>query len=331
MRSVVSYYYDDSKFRELLKEKFPSSAFEGVSIDEYSEDKVNEMMETLNEVLLNPKSKMMELPERTRENITCLPEKVREQIMSLFDDEDLILFGHGGNAKEILETGKMYCCYKYIPSHFLPLTQTNESLDNLNHWPHKDAHQILIMGINQREFNPLFKREENGYYSIPSEYFLGYYDRDLEEFIPNPEFKRRHEYKDEDPSIELHTGDYINDHSATSKQENFNRILHDFDNIRLLLSISSYSPLDKKGIEDVSKQVSYFTRDTYNEVKKLTPEVISNFKQSMANNNASSNNHFDDLGDFDTELGDFDFDAELGAMFSTDSKQSVVDTNNTKK
>ena len=114
MGSVVSYYYDGSKFSELLEEKFPSSAFEGVSIDEYSEDKVNEMMETLSEVLLNPKSKIMELPERTRENITCLSEKVREQIMSLFDDEDLLLYGHGGNAKEILETGKMYCHYNSI-------------------------------------------------------------------------------------------------------------------------------------------------------------------------------------------------------------------------
>ena len=326
MGSVVSYYYDGSKFSELLEEKFPSSAFEGVSIDEYSEDKVNEMMETLSEVLLNPKSKIMELPERTRENITCLSEKVREQIMSLFDDEDLLLYGHGGNAKEILETGKMYCHYNSIPSHFLPLSQTNESLDNFNHWPHKDAHQILIMGINQREFNPLFKKEENGHYSIPSEYFLGYYDRDLEEFVPNPEFKKRHEYKDEDPSIELQTGDYINDSTAISKQEYFSRILQNFDNIRLLLSISSYSPLDKKGIEDVSKQVSYFARDTYNQVKKLTPEVISNFKRSMAST-TRSNNHFDDLGDFD-----FTFDDELGAMFSTDSKPSVVeDTNNTKK
>ena len=62
-------------------------------------------------------------------------------------------------------------------------------------------------------------------------------------------------------------------------------------------------------------------------VKKLTPEVISNFKRSMASNTTSSNNHFDDLGDFD-----FTFDDELGAMFSTDSKPSVVeDTNNTKK
>ena len=136
MGSVVSYYYDGSKFSELLEEKFPSSAFEGVSIDEYSEDKVNEMMETLSEVLLNPKSKIMELPERTRENITCLSEKVREQIMSLFDDEDLLLYGHGGNAKEILETGKMYCHYNSIPSHFLPLSQTNESLDNIGFIAH---------------------------------------------------------------------------------------------------------------------------------------------------------------------------------------------------
>ena len=326
MSSVVSYYYDGSKFRELLDEKFPSSLFNGVSIDEYSEDKVNEMMETLNEVLLNPKSKIMELPETTRENITCLPEKVRDKIMSLFDDEDLLLYGHGGNAKEILETGKMYCYYNNIQSHFMPLSQTDESLDNFNHWPHRDAHQILIMGINQREFNPLFKREENGHYSIPSEYFLGYYDRDLEEFVPNPEFKKRHEYKDEDPSIELHTGEFIGTCYYTSKQENFNRILQDFDNIGMLLSNSSYLPLDKKGIEDVSKQVSYFARDTYNQVKKLTPEVISNFKRSMASKTTSSNNHFDDLGDFD-----FTFDDELTDMFSTDSKPSVVDTNNTKK
>lgn len=152
------------------------------------------------------------------------------------------------------------------------------------------------MGINQREFNPLFRREDDGHYSIPSKYFLGYYDRDLEEFIPNPEFKKRHEYKDEDPSIELHMGEYYTNSCTSSEQENFNRILQNLDNISMLLLISSFLPLDKKGIEDVSKQVAYFTRDTYNEVEKLTPDVISNYK--------------------------------LSTMFRTDYK---VDTNNIKK
>lgn len=122
MGSVVSYYYDGSKFSELLDEKFPS--FHRVSIDEYSKDKVNEMMDVLNEVLLSPKSRVMELPKRTREDITCLPDKVKDKIIALFDDEDLFLYGHGGAAKEILETGKMHCYYSNIQSHFFPLSQT---------------------------------------------------------------------------------------------------------------------------------------------------------------------------------------------------------------
>lgn len=308
MRTVESYYYDSSKFRELLDEKFPTSVFSDVSIDTYSEEKVNELVGVLQDTLLKPKIKTMVLPDRIREDITCLPDKVKDKITSLFDDEDLLLFGHGGNAEEILKTGKMYCHYSNISSHFLALSQTNESLDNFNHWPHRDAHQILIMGINQKEFNPIFRKEDNKY-SIPSEYFIGYYDRDLEDFIPNPDFKNRHEYVDEDPSLELHIGEY-KPLIVSAELEDFEQILGDFQSINVLLSATAYLPLDKKGITDVSKQALHFVKNIYQKTKKITPDVIKKYKE---NNTLDSSNNSDDSWEFD-----FADDKELTAMINTD-------------
>ncbi len=278
----IAYYFDDSKYSELLDEVFPTNPMNptaSVSFSLYNRYTMDQIMDVLDGIILNPKTREVEVEEREREEITCLPDKVKNKIVSLFEDDDLLLYGHGGNAKEILETGKMMCKYCNIPSHFIPLSLTNESLAKLKHWEHRDAHQILIMGLDQREFNPIYRKEEKGY-SIPSEYFLGYYDRDLEDFMVNPEFKRRHEYRDEDPAIELHPGEFYPDRFFC-EQENFNIILGCLGNIGQILGISKYFPLDKQGLEDVEKQVDYLRKNIYDEEDKITPEVTAKFRNKM--------------------------------------------------
>lgn len=278
----IAYYFDDSKYSELLDEVFPTNPMNptaSISFSLYNRYTMDQIMDVLDRVILNPKTREVEACGRKREEITCLPDKVKNKIVDLFQDDDLLLYGHGGNAKEILETGKMMCKYCNIPSHFIPLSLTNESLSKLNHWEHRDAHQILIMGLDQREFNPIYRKEEKGY-GIPSEYFLGYYDRDLEDFIVNPEFKRRHEYRDEDPAIELHPGEFYPDRFFC-EQENFNTILGCLGNIGQILGISKYFPLDKQGLDDVEKQVDYLRKKIYDEEDKITPEVTAKFRNKM--------------------------------------------------
>lgn len=318
MSTLTSYYYDGSKFSKLLDEKFPKSMGIDSSVDFSlcSRQSIDEIMDSLKETLANPFMKQVEVLDSVRENITCLPDKVKDKIVSLFDDDNLLLYGHGGNADEILREGKMRCKYANISSHFIPLSQTNSSLDNLNHWPHRDAKKILIMGIDRREFNPIYRREDNGY-SIPSEYFLGYYDKDLEEFIVNPLFKKRHEYREEDPSIELHTGEY-HARSLYSDQENFQHILDNLTNINMILNLSSYLPLDQKGITGVAGQVLHLVKDTYEEVEKITPEAVSAYNSTKTTNN---NDRVSDNSIFTDEDWTFDFDdGELNMMFSDSNR-----------
>lgn len=270
MEKVKAYYFDGSEFGDKLKETFPTDLMGEVSSNAYSEEKVLALLDLAKSTIENPKSREAVLDTLEKEDITCLPDKVKDKILSLFDDPDILIYGHGGAAGEILKSGKMKCKYANLESHFVPLSPTNQSLNNLNHWVHRDASQILIMGINRREFNPVF-REEDKRYSISSDYFMGYYDRDKEEFVENPNFKKRHEYKEGKPSIELHVGGYYANR-AYAEDEEFNQVLRNLENINLIMAISKYVPLNKEGIEDVSRQVSYFIKDTGNRISNIKKE-----------------------------------------------------------
>lgn len=270
MEKVKAYYFDGSEFGDKLKETFPTDLMGEVSSNAYSEEKVLALLDLAKSTIENPKSREAVLDTLEKENITCLPDKVKDKILSLFDDPDILIYGHGGAVGEILKSGKMKCKYANLESHFVPLSPTNQSLNNLNHWVHRDASQILIMGINRREFNPVF-REEDKRYSISSDYFMGYYDRDKEEFVENPNFKKRHEYKEGKPSIELHVGGYYANR-AYAEDEEFNQVLRNLENINLIMGLSKYVPLNKEGIEDVSRQVSYFIKDTGNRISNIKKE-----------------------------------------------------------
>ncbi len=270
MEKVKAYYFDGSEFGDKLKETFPTDLMGEVSSNAYSEEKVLALLDLAKSTIENPKSREAVLDTLEKEDITCLPDKVKDKILSLFDDPDILIYGHGGAAGEILKSGKMKCKYANLESHFVPLSPTNQSLNNLNHWVHRDASQILIMGINRREFNPVF-REEDKRYSISSDYFMGYYDRDKEEFVENPNFKKRHEYKEGKPSIELHVGGYYANR-AYAEDEEFNQVLRNLENINLIMGLSKYVPLNKEGIEDVSRQVSYFIKDTGNRISNIKKE-----------------------------------------------------------
>lgn len=270
MEKVKAYYFDDCEFEDKLKETFPANLMGEVSGNAYSEEKVLALLELAKSTIENPKSREAVLNTLEKENITCLPDKVKDKILSLFDDPDILIYGHGGAAEEVLKSGRMKCKYANLESHFVPLSPTNQSLDNLNHWFHRDASQILIMGVNRREFNPVFRKEDEGY-SISSDYFMGYYDRDKEEFVENPNFKKRHEYKEGKPDIELHIGEYWAN-GIYAEDEEFNQVLRNLENINLIMVVSKYVPLNKEGIEDVSRQVSYFIKDTGNRISNMKKE-----------------------------------------------------------
>ena len=140
-----------------------------VDFSYFDHTKIDKLMLVLEEILRSEKIHNVNLETREREKLTVLPVFVRRQIEKLFDNEDIMVYGHGGAALDILKSGKMQCKYSDLESYFIPLEQTNESMEQLNYWPHKDASQVLIMGLNRRELNPIYKKDkETGNYYIPS-------------------------------------------------------------------------------------------------------------------------------------------------------------------
>lgn len=139
--------------------------------------------------------------------------------------------------------------------------------------------------------------------------------------------EKKHEYVDEDPSIELHTGEY-HARSLYSDQENFQHILDNLTNINMILDLSSYLPLDQKGIAGVAGQVLHLARDTYKEVEKITPEVVSTYSSTKATNN----DRVSDTSIFTDEDWTFDFDdGELNMMFSDSNKLNTSTDNKENK
>ena len=88
----------------------------------------------------------------------------------------------------------------------------------------------------------------------------------------------------------------------------------------MILSLSSYLPLDQKGIAGVSGQVLHLVKDTYLEIEKITPEVVSTYNSTKITNNdrvsnASAVTDEDWVFDFD--------DNELNMMLSDGNKTNT--------
>lgn len=306
MSIVQAYYFDDDRFSDMLNAYFPidpTNIQETVDFRYFDHTKIDKLMLVLEEILRNEKVHNVNLEARKREKLTVLPVFVRRQIEKLFDNEDILVYGHGGAALDILKSGKMQCKYSDLASHFIPLEQTNESMDQLNHWPHKDASQVLIMGLNRRELNPIYKKDkETGKYYIPSEYFMGYYDRDQKRFFSNKNYVDKHRYKmGDEVERELYPRN-LGSNAMTSDQEDFNNILKSFSCIGVLLRASSIVPLDKEGLDDVRKQITYKMSCIYEYASNIDDEKITEY------NNRKCNNTNSDQSEISIMFSDFVYD-----------------------
>ena len=311
MSIVQAYYFDDARFLDMLNAYFPidPTNIQGtVDFSYFDHTKIDKLMLVLEEILRSEKIHNVNLETREREKLTVLPVFVRRQIEKLFDNEDIMVYGHGGAALDILKSGKMQCKYSDLESHFIPLEQTNESMEQLNYWPHKDASQVLIMGLNRRELNPIYKKDkETGNYYIPSEYFMGYYDREQKRFFPNKNYADKHRYKmGDEVERELYPRNLGSKSAMTSDQEDFNNILKSLSCIGILLRASNIVPLDKEGLDDVRKQITYKMSCIYGYASNIDDEKITEYN-NRKNNNTNSNSNQSEIS---TMLSDFDFDYE---------------------
>ena len=124
MSIVQAYYFDDARFLDMLNAYFPidPTNIQGtVDFSYFDHTKIDKLMLVLEEILRSEKIHNVNLETREREKLTVLPVFVRRQIEKLFDNEDIMVYGHGGAALDILKSGKMQCKYSDLESHFIPL------------------------------------------------------------------------------------------------------------------------------------------------------------------------------------------------------------------
>ena len=124
MSIVQAYYFDDDRFLDMLNAYFPidPTNIQGtVDFSYFDHTKIDKLMLVLEEILRSEKIHNVNLETREREKLTVLPVFVRRQIEKLFDNEDIMVYGHGGAALDILKSGKMQCKYSDLESYFIPL------------------------------------------------------------------------------------------------------------------------------------------------------------------------------------------------------------------
>lgn len=280
-----------------------------IDYDGFTKKNLDKLFNILTKILNNPKIKEKEIYEIPKEEINCLPKQTIETFNKLFDNKELAIFGHGGAGKEIIESEGMYCRYPDLGSHFLQLTKTNESLNQLNDWPHLGSKQILIMALNNEELNPIYiktdsKNSHNEEYLIPNEYFVGYYDTESKFFYLNPNFKMEHKYDERATGYVFDeeffpTAIDINDSNII----NLYRTLEKIFNVLYMASIKVN--LSKRGYIEVTKQILKYMNEACKIQDILTPEYIEKLKQNeqekieFENNNNIENNFDDSIWSFD--------------------------------
>ena len=277
------YTFDKDKFYELYDSlyKVNPGLYSELVIDCFTKENFIKVINGLQEILDNPKVTDVELPPVPREEITCFNEETNKKLNEIFSNKDLVFFGHGGAADKIIET-EFRCKYPNLPSHFVQLNQTNESLSKLDKWPHKECSKVAIMALNIHEFNPIYKENnaesiyDETMYSIPNEYFVGYYDKEKSEFIMNPNFKERHELDNERTIYQTPFSAFQVDGPDEAKE--FYGLIRNISNILYFSSNNSY--LDERGYKQVKEQVLHKIKELKKLQDIMTPEYIEKNKKS---------------------------------------------------
>lgn len=287
MERRITYSFDYKKYSDELKKSYPIIGVFNMKVDYdcFTINNLDILMNVLKKIILNPIIQEKEITnDENEEDITCLAKQAKEIFNKLFANKNLVIYGHGGAGKKIIESDGMRCQYADLGSHFIGLTKTNDSLKVLNNWPHHNASQIAIMALNKTECNPIYiQREAKNSYDtevnlIPNEYFAGYYDAITGTFVANPNFKIEHEYD------ERATG-YVFDErfSQSNLSCNDSNICDLYDVLerinQVMYMASNMCYLSQKGYIDVLKQISVLIKKAYSIQKILNPEYIEKLKK----------------------------------------------------
>lgn len=310
MKKISGLGFDKEKvsdYLEILDEKYKIGGgnYHHIDYSLFTKENFDSVIDKLKDALYSSVEKESEIAEKEPEKIICFDEKTNKFFNELFKDEDLIIFGHGGAAEKIMESGEFRCRYANLGSHFLGLEKTNSSLAKLNSWPHMNCPQVAIMALNRREFMPLYYKRssksqyDTDNYSIPTEYFVGYYDASKGEFILNPNFKKRHEL---DPSLTL----YYNEEkfsypSIANSDQNVRELYYELRRIGYIMYTAGET-LDKKGFKQLEKQIEELMLKTYEYQSKLTSEYLIEAKEKEEKERSEADSIvFDDEWENDNE------------------------------
>lgn len=253
------YYLNNTDSYSLVDEFFPlKGGMLNQSLDPNSltQENLEAFISRLSELIQDVR--IEEEPDELKqlEDLDFLEEPAKGKLKELFSDPNLYIFGHGGNAETVFDSGHFYCRYSNIQSHFLGL-DWDQSLDSINHWPHRDSKQILFLALNKNEINPIYQNISTGNpysafeYEIPLEYFAGYYDRDTKDFVINPNFKKEHDYN---PNLTDYEIEIPNTYLTPNEINDFYKIIR---NIAWGIYKSSKG-LSKKGYEGLCNQYIHF-------------------------------------------------------------------------
>ena len=307
---MIKYQFNNEGYYNLLSEYFPILYLNNeLTEGNFNNHQIENLLEKAIEIVNHPIMTEEEESVDEKETITCFTDEVNQVFNELLKIDGLMLYGHGGAGKAIMDT-EFHCHYANLGSHFLPLSKNNQSLSQLKAWPHMGCQQVAILALNQHELQPIYREreKENTYdtdvYSIPKEYFVGYYDASDEKFYYNEEFKARHEY---DPSCTIYPIESMQTCAFFDGPEEARDIYADLDLINKILFFSSKFSLDELGYEQTKKQIQHLINQIREKSFNLTPELFEQYRNSKVNQkNEELEKMMEDMEwvDWDDELED---------------------------
>ena len=281
---MKKYELDHNRYMDLFYDLYKTIGLDDELVKEsFTDANFNKLLIELEDIIANPIITEIEDVSDAKEEITIFQEKTNQFFNELLKDDDLVLYGHGGAGKAIIES-EFHCRYANLQSHFLGLSKNNESLAKLKNWPHMGCTQIAIMALNQKEFNPIYRerKQNNSYdqdiYTIPNEYFVGYYDASSDTFHQNPNFKRRHEY---DPTCTIYPREeFSNALKWANGPEEAAKLYNELKEISLIMLFSSYQPIDELGYKNILAQIKDHIEKAKKLQRQIKPEQFDDFFES---------------------------------------------------
>lgn len=269
------YYFNNTDLFSIIDEFYPISINGSLNHFSFNNDNLNKFIDRIGDILEDVEVKDIKEEKIDLDDMDFLSDQVNERLKSVFSNPDNLVFGNGGDSDIILDTNHFYCRFPNLDSHFLPLSW-NSDLKKLNKWPHNDASKVLLLVLNKRENNPIFKDidssnpDSNFRYEIPIEYFAGYYDRDRKEFIPNDKFLLEHDY-DEDCTIYHNPVPSILLNNEPEIIQEFYSIMREF----AYAIINTNDGLSKKGYEGICNQYLSMIKRLRKLQMEITPEFLN--------------------------------------------------------